>query len=105
MEQQHAEKKWAIITVITVAMVIGLGVYFLFYSTNSLEGFYISESKKYSLELKSNGVCTWYQDGTSFDGSYSVDESGLVLSFEGHGTSFVAVPERRKLKITCGNVD
>lgn len=63
----------------------------------SLSGKYVSESGVYSIELSSNGTCTWYQDGLQFNGKYYWDSQWdrYCLEISGRGsyadTTFTAI--------------
>lgn len=75
---------------------------------NSLNGTYVSESGKYTVEFKSDGSCTWYQDGAFFNGTYQQVDGGWQLNIVGGGfygnTVFTAEGNGRTLVITGGVV-
>ena len=70
--------------IVAVAMVIVLCL-MLCACGNSLKGKYVSESGWYSVEFNGNGTCTWYQDGTFFNGTYKKVDSGWQLNINGSG--------------------
>lgn len=78
--------------------------------SNKLSGKYKSESGRYEIKFEKNGKCTWYQDGTFFEGTYSwdKDEKLFVLEIVGSGfyssTVFKAEPKDNGLIVTGGNV-
>lgn len=78
--------------------------------TKMLSGRYKSESGRYEIKFKTNGDCTWYQDGTFFEGTYSWDndEELYVLEIVGSGfyssTVFEAEPYNDALIVTGGMV-
>lgn len=75
---------------------------------NTLNGKYVSESGKYTIEFERNGSCTWYQDGSFFNGTYQQTENGWQLNIEGNGlysnTVFQAEGDGKTLVITGGVV-
>lgn len=75
---------------------------------NSLNGKYVSESGKYSVEFERDGSCTWYQDGSFFDGTYQQVDGGWELKIVGNGlylsTVFYAEANGNTLVITGGAV-
>ena len=77
-------------------------------SGNSLNGKYVSESGTYTVEFKRDGSCTWYQDGSFFNGTYQQVDKGWQLNIIGGGwygnTVFYAEGDGRTLVITGGVV-
>ena len=81
---------------------------------NEVQGKYVSESGKYTLEMKDENVCVWYQEiagkETFFEGTYEKDGEIYNLLIRGDGffvsnTSFTAEPTDDGLIITGGVVD
>jgi hypothetical protein len=74
-----------------------------------LSGTYESESGAYSIEFKGSSECTWYQDGSFFDGTYEKTDDGYRLEIVGGGlytnTVFDAVEDQGDLIISGGSVD
>ncbi len=77
---------------------------------NSLHGQYTSESGQYSVKFNSNEECTWYQDGTFFEGTYYWDgnDGCYYLEILGNGfyqnTRFSATKDQGDLIINGGTV-
>lgn len=75
---------------------------------NTLNGTYVSESGTYTVELNKDGTCTWYQDGSFFNGTYEKTDSGWQLNISGSGfysnTVFNAETSGKNLVITGGAV-
>lgn len=77
---------------------------------HKLSGKYKSESGRYEIQFKNNGDCTWYQDGTFFEGTYEWDKDDkvYVLEITGSGfymsTVFEAEPVKDGLIVTGGVV-
>lgn len=76
---------------------------------SGLSGTYTSENGKYSVEFTSGSECTWYQDGSFFNGTYEKTDDGYRLEIEGSGfysnTIFDAEKDGSDLIITGGTVD
>jgi hypothetical protein len=77
---------------------------------HTLSGKYKSRSERYEIKFEKDGDCTWYQDGTFFEGTYSwdADEECYVLEIVGSGfyssTVFKATPKNGNLWVTGGMV-
>ena len=75
---------------------------------SNLSGKYVSESGKYTVEFTKDGMCTWYQDGAFFNGTYQKVDDGWQLNINGGGfysnTVFFAEGNSQKLVITGGVV-
>lgn len=90
-----------------ICMILILSV--LFVGCGGLSGTYTSENGKYSVEFTSGSECTWYQDGSFFNGTYEKTDDGYRLEIEGNGfyfnTIFDAEKDGSDLIITGGAVD
>ena len=77
--------------------------------TKTLSGTYVSESGRYTVEFKDDGLCTWYQDGKFFNGTFQNTETGWQLNITGSGlysnTVFTAEESGGNLIITGGVVN
>lgn len=75
---------------------------------SALNGVYVSESGKYSIDFKGDGICTWYQDGAFFNGTYEKTEKGWQLNIAGSGfygnTVFNAEGDSKSFIVTGGVV-
>lgn len=49
-----------------------------------LSGTYVSESETYSVELREDGTCTWYDNGEAWDGTYVKEEDYWKVYLEGY---------------------
>lgn len=78
-------------------------------SGNSLDGSYVSEDGKYEVKFSDDGICTWYQDGAFFNGTYDKTDDGWQLEIMGNGlysnTVFNAIEDDGNLVISGGVVD
>ncbi|MBD5504235.1 MAG: hypothetical protein HDR09_11025 [Lachnospiraceae bacterium] len=78
-------------------------------SSNSLDGSYASEDGTYQIKFNDDGSCTWYQDGTFFNGTYDKTDDGWQLEITGNGlysnTVFSASEEDGDLIISGGVVN
>lgn len=78
---------------------------------HTLSGKYKARGGRYEVKFEKNGECTWYQDGTFFEGTYEWDENkkAYILEIEGNGfylsTVFEAKPLNDTLMIKGGVVD
>lgn len=91
-----------------IATLLLVAFVFICVACGSLSGTYRSESKKYSIEFKRNGTCTWYQDGMFFNGTYEKEDDYYRINIEGQGfygnTTFTAVELDDQLMINGGVV-
>ena len=67
-----------VLTLLCIFMLNGCGA-------STISGTYSSEDGKYSIEFSSDSECTWYQDGTFFNGTYKKTENGYQLEIVGKG--------------------
>ena len=71
-----------------------------------LNGRYTSESGYYYVEFNKDGSCTWYQDGTFFNGTYRKIGGEWQLNVNGRGiydnTVFMAEKDGKGLVISGG---
>ncbi|MBD5491692.1 MAG: hypothetical protein HDR16_06145 [Lachnospiraceae bacterium] len=78
-------------------------------SGNSLNGSYVSEDGRYEIKFNDDGICTWYQDGAFFNGTYDKTDDGWQLEITGNGlysnTVFNAIEDDGNLIISGGVVD
>ena len=76
---------------------------------SKLNGTYVSESGRFTIEFKTDGTCTWYQDGLYFHGTYDKTDEGWQLKIEGSGiypnTMFTAVKDGKNLIVDGGIVN
>ena len=49
-----------------------------------LSGTYVGESGVYSIELSEDGTCTWYDDGTAYEGNYEKEEDYWKVYLDGY---------------------
>ncbi len=103
-----------VIIAIIVGVLVVVGTIFLVWwlsqeeEVELLDGTYISESGRYTIDFDSDGTLKWYQDNTFFKGEYSYD--GEVYTLEVIATAnyissvFEAVPDGDDLIITGGVV-
>ena len=93
---------------ITLILVTLMVVFCLTGCGNKLSGTYKSENGLYSIEFKSNGECTWYQDGSFFEGTYKVKDDSFQLDIQGNGfysnTVFTAVEDDKNTLIINGGI-
>lgn len=98
---------WPLAAVLCIIVIAGFA--FFLHSSKSLYGYYISQSGRYSVSIERDGICYWYQDGYSFDGTYEKNESSLKLEIRGNNlygdTTFLAVIEKNGLRIAGGTVN
>lgn len=91
------------IMVLSLVLLTGCG------SKNAVVGnTYESEDKLYKVEFKEDSKCTWYQDGTFFDGTYKKTDEGYSLNIVGNGlysnTVFEAEVDGKELIISGGTL-
>ena len=76
--------------------------------SSSLSGTYESESGKYFIKFSDSKECTWYEDGTFYNGTYEKTSEGYTLKMMGNllvpNTVFEAVKDGNDLIITGGIV-
>lgn len=89
------------IMALSIVLLIGCG------SKNSIVGStYESENGVYKVEFQKDSKCTWYQDGTFFEGTYKKTDEGYTLNIVGSGfysnTVFEAKVDGADLIITGG---
>lgn len=96
-------RKAVIVTLIMLIIVlVGCG-------NKKISGTYASEDGQYSVEFSTDSQCTWYQDGSFFDGTYKKTDNGYQLEMVGEGfysnTVFTAEMDGDDLIISGGNVE
>lgn len=93
----------------TFITILSLSLLLCACGASSLTGTYTSESGRYDIEFEKDGMCTWYQDGMFFEGSYEKLENGWQLNISGEGlysnTTFYAEESGSDLIITGGIVE
>ncbi len=92
-----------------IALLIAFVLCFTLCSCGSkLNGTYTSESGRFTIEFKTNGTCTWYQDGLYFYGTYDTTDEGWQLKIDGSGiypnTVFTAKKDGKNLIVDGGIV-
>ena len=97
-------KKRGLAVVLALAMVLSLAAC----GGNGLSGTYVSESGSYTVKFTSPTECTWYQDGSFFNGTYEKTDNGYRLEVLGGGfygnTVFELLKDGKDFIVTGGVV-
>lgn len=94
----------AVIRIVIISVVILLLLLFMKSCGNKLSGKYTSESGVYSIEIFSNGTCTWYQDGLRFNGKYYWDSQWDRYCLEISGSGSYADTTFTAVYLDCGDL-
>lgn len=106
----RSDKKSCYKKIISLLIVVTILCFIFAGCGHRLNGEYTSESGYYSVRFSSNGDCTWYQDGSFFEGEYYWDSSDncYYLEIQGNGfysnTRFTARENGNGLIINGGTV-
>ena len=97
------KKKGKVIVALIMLLVVLAGC------GSKMSGTYASEDGQYSIEFSSDSECTWYQDGSFFNGTYKKTDNGYQLEMIGEGlysnTVFTVEMDGEDLIISGGTVD